>query len=43
MSGSREEDFLRNIAFLLYDLYDHAPAKKPALGVMKLTILVDPS
>ena len=43
MPGSREEDFQRNNAFSLYDLYGHAPAKNPCPGVMKFTILVDPS
>ena len=28
MPGSREKDFSRNNAFLLYDLYGHAPAQE---------------
>ena len=38
MPGSREEDFYRNNAFSRYDLIGKALA-----GVMKFTILVDPS
>ena len=39
MPGSREEDFERNNAFSLHDIW---PLRKnPSLGVMKVTILVD--
>ena len=38
------EDFQRNNAFSLYDLYGQALANEPTtLGVMKCTILIDPS
>ena len=43
MPGRREEDFLRNYAFLLYDLHGHALAQEPLPRVMKFTILVDSS
>ena len=45
MPGSKEEDFKKNNAFSLYDLiYGHALAQEPlSKGVMKVTILVDPS
>ena len=43
MPKSIEEDFRRNNAIQLYDLYGNTLAKTPASGVMKLTILVDPS
>ena len=43
MPGSKE-DFYRNNAFSLYDLYGHALAQEPLpRGVKKFTILVDPS
>ena len=38
-----KEDFLRNNAFSLYDIWPHPSAKTPAPGVKKFTILVDPS
>ena len=42
MPGSREEDFKRNNAFSLYDLYGHAPAQEPLPpGVIQFTTLVD--
>ena len=44
MPGIREEHFKRNNAFSQYDLYGHAPAQEHLpRGVMKFTILVDPS
>ena len=44
MPGCREEDFKKNNAFSLYDLYGHALAQEPLpRGFMKFTILVDPS
>ena len=44
MPGSKEDDFYRNNALSLYDLYGHYLAHwTPAPGVMKVTILVDPS
>ena len=42
--GRSEEDFLSNNAFSLYDLYGLDLAHEPLPpGVMKFTILVDPS
>ena len=41
MPGSREEEFKKNNAFSLYNLYGHVLAQTPAPGVMKSTILVD--
>ena len=43
MPGSREEDFQRNKAFSLYDIWPHLSTRTPAPGVMKFTILVYPS
>ena len=46
MHGKREEVFIRNNAFSLYDLYErwpHPSTRTPALGVMQLTVFVDPS
>ena len=43
MPKSIEEDLLRNNAISLQDLYGHALAKNPCPGIMKFTILVDPS
>ena len=43
MPGSKEEDFKRNNAFSLYDLYGQTLAQEPLPRVMKLIILVDPS
>ena len=44
MPGSREEDFKKNNAFSLYDLYGHTLAQEPLpWGVMKFTIFVEPS
>ena len=37
------EDFKRNNAISLYHLYDPTLAKTPAQGVIKFTILIDPS
>ena len=41
MPRRREEDFLRNDEFSLYDLCGHSPAQNPCPGVMKVTIMVD--
>ena len=42
--GVEKKIFKRNNAFSLFDLCDHALAQKPlSPGVMKFTILVDPS
>ena len=44
MPRTREEDFKRNNAFSLYDLYGHALAQELLpWGVMKCTIHVDSS
>ena len=43
MPWSREEDFKRNNALSLYDLYGTPLHKKPCPGAMKFTFLVDPS
>ena len=43
MPKSIEEDLLRNNAISLQDLYGRALAKNPCPGIMKFTILVDPS
>ena len=42
MPGSREEDFKRNNAFLLNDIWPRPSTRTPATGVMKCTIFVDP-
>ena len=40
----RKEDFLRNNAFSLYDIYGHTLVQEtPAPGVMKIIIWIDPS
>ena len=42
MPRSRDEDFKKNYAFLLYDLFDHAPVQELLhRGVIKFTTLVD--
>ena len=38
MPRTGEEDFKRNNAFTLYDLYGHALAQEPLPRVMKFTI-----
>ena len=43
MPRSIEDNFKRNNAISLHDLYLHALAKNPNPGVLKFTILVDPS
>ena len=42
MPGNKQEDFQRNNAFLLYDLYSQAQ-ENTTPGVNKYIILVDPS
>ena len=43
-SWEKEDEFYRNNAFPLYNLYGHALAQEPLpKGVIKVTILVDPS
>ena len=43
MPGSKEENFKRNYAFSLYDIWQRPITRTLAPGVMKFTILVDPS